>query len=198
MAYPGQRPGDVTIDNDPKNPKIFKAHESELSAIALNKDGTRLATASVKGTLIRVWNTQTLEKIAELRRGTDSAAVNCLNFSSDSKHLCISSNKGTIHIFTLTSPEQQSEKSEEKGVWGYIPSFAKGGALWRWSRAQFHITEPYSICAFGEENCVIVVSADGSFHRYTFNEKEGGETSEGKHTPFLKRDEGGEERSKSS
>lgn len=37
--------------------------------------GTRVATASVKGTLIRVWDTTRKILLVELRRGSDVATV---------------------------------------------------------------------------------------------------------------------------
>lgn len=56
-------------------PIWIAAHKSELGCIALNPQGTRLATASQKGTLIRVWDTVTKNQIVELRRGSDIATV---------------------------------------------------------------------------------------------------------------------------
>eukprot|EP01088_Endostelium_zonatum_P015684 TRINITY_DN3965_c0_g1_i1.p1 TRINITY_DN3965_c0_g1~~TRINITY_DN3965_c0_g1_i1.p1 ORF type:complete len:353 (-),score=69.60 TRINITY_DN3965_c0_g1_i1:49-1107(-) len=184
LAYPGPKTGEISVETvvTGESIKTWKAHESEISAIALSLKGSKLATASVKGTLIRVWDTATGNKIAELRRGTDSAVIGCLNFNHDESKLCVSSNKGTVHIFSITQPELE-EKREDKGMWGYMPSF-KG--KWRWSHAQFHISEPYSICAFGENNTILVVSSDGTFHKYKFDEKDGGDATEAQHDRFLK------------
>lgn len=56
-------------------PIWIAAHKSELGCIALNQQGSRVATASQKGTLIRVWDTTTRNQLVELRRGSDIATV---------------------------------------------------------------------------------------------------------------------------
>ena len=42
---------------------LIKIIQGNVAALAINSDGKQLATASEKGTLIRVWNTETLEKV---------------------------------------------------------------------------------------------------------------------------------------
>ena len=72
----------------------------KFSSFDLNS-GTRLATASVKGTLIRVFDVSTGNLAIELRRGSNTATIYCINFNADSSLLCVSSDHGTIHIFSL-------------------------------------------------------------------------------------------------
>ncbi|CAF0721186.1 unnamed protein product [Didymodactylos carnosus] len=87
------------------NPRVIKAHDGELAAMALNQNGTLLATASLRGTIVRIWNTSTLESVMELRRGTDTADINSISFSFDSSFLCVSSDKGTVHIYCIRDPK---------------------------------------------------------------------------------------------
>ncbi len=57
------------------NVSIIAAHSGRLSCISLNHDGSRCATTSDKGTLIRVFNTVTGVLLHELRRGVDRAEI---------------------------------------------------------------------------------------------------------------------------
>lgn len=56
-------------------PVILNAHQGEITCLALNKQGTLVASASSKGTLIRIWDTIRKTRIVELRRGSDPATL---------------------------------------------------------------------------------------------------------------------------
>jgi len=92
---------------------IIKAHENGIQTFCLNLDGTKLATASEKGTLIRIWDVEKGSKIKELRRGKDPAVIYSIAFSKDSKFLCCSSDKGTIHIFNIQEEDEEEDNKKK-------------------------------------------------------------------------------------
>ena len=69
--------------------------------MALNFQGTLLATASDKGTLIRIFSTEDGAPLQEVRRGSDKAEIFSIAFDKNSHWIACSSDKGTIHIFTV-------------------------------------------------------------------------------------------------
>lgn len=62
-----------------------------------------VSTASDNGTLIRIFQTQTGEFLQELRRGTDKVEIHFICFDQTSKFLSATSNKGTIHLWSLNT-----------------------------------------------------------------------------------------------
>jgi hypothetical protein len=102
LACPGVQKGHVRVElYDQRKTTLIAAHEAALACLALNGAGTRLATASEKGTLIRVYDTATGDLLQELRRGADKADIHCLAFNVGSSMLACTSEKGTCHMFRL-------------------------------------------------------------------------------------------------
>ena len=93
--------------------QLLEAHESALRGLAITADGSKVATASVKGTVIRVWDVATATCVQEYRRGVERATITCLSFSWDFKWLACTSDKGTAHVFEVESSEEQEEKKKD-------------------------------------------------------------------------------------
>jgi len=77
------------------------AHQSPILKVAMNYQGTQVATCSCKGTMIRVFSLPKGEKLHTFSRGITNAMVYFLNFSRSSNHLIVSCDSGTIHVFPL-------------------------------------------------------------------------------------------------
>jgi hypothetical protein len=70
-----------------------------------------LATASDKGTVIRVWSLPNAEKLYQLRRGSREARIHSITFNVMSTLLAVSSAHDTVHIFKLGKQGASGKKS---------------------------------------------------------------------------------------
>lgn len=95
---------------------ILLAHTTALAALTITPNGQLIATASVTGTLIRVWDAKTSKLVHELRRGTDGAAVWSLRFRPDGLAICASSDKGTIHLWHLLNPNPTTHGTKKPSL----------------------------------------------------------------------------------
>merc|ERR1719412_1872497 len=113
---------------------VIPAHEGQLAALQLSRTNTRGATASTKGTVIRVFDTRDGAKLYELRRGIKrTASIFSLSFSPCGTFLACSSNTETVHVFKLDESSHASEGSygsppSDEGWYGYINSVVSASA----------------------------------------------------------------------
>ncbi|KAL2051708.1 hypothetical protein ABVK25_008122 [Lepraria finkii] len=85
---------------------VVEAHRSPLSCITVNDAGTLLATASDKGTIIRVFSIPSARKLYQFRRGSMPSRIYSMSYNTTSSLLCVSSATDTVHIFKLGAPPQ--------------------------------------------------------------------------------------------
>ncbi|XP_052070718.1 WD repeat domain phosphoinositide-interacting protein 2-like isoform X4 [Mytilus californianus] len=131
LAYPGSNQiGEVQIFDtiNLRAVTMIPAHDNPLAAIAFNAQGNRVATASEKGTVIRVFSVPDGQKLFEFRRGVKRCAtIYSLAFSVDSMFLAASSSTETVHVFKLETPKDN--KTEEPQGWmGYFGQALKTSA----------------------------------------------------------------------
>lgn len=88
------------------------AHQNLIQVMNFNQSATLLATASAKGTVIRVWSIPTLERVWCFRRGLSDPTMYSISFSPNSDIITCTGNR-TVQIF----------KSELSGRYaGHSPS----------------------------------------------------------------------------
>lgn len=119
LACPGLTKGQVRLElHGLKKPKFISAHDSSLACLVLTLDGRLLATASNKGTLIRVFNTHDGTRLQEVRRGADRAEIFSISFSGNAQWLAVSSDKGTVHVFSLKGETEEGSNKPLEGQGG--------------------------------------------------------------------------------
>jgi WD40 repeat protein len=163
----------------------------------LNSDGSLIATASDKGTLIRIFKTDDGTFLQELRRGKEKADINSICFHPNSKLVSSSSDRGTIHIWSLGNSMKKltdageinsstfinEEKEKEKdsiaeadvpknqtSILSGLPNIL-GGKYFKseWSFAQLRIEDNKSVCTFGPNNTIIVMTSSGKYYQASYD-----------------------------
>lgn len=158
-----------------------------MFAMCLNYAGTLLATASDKGTLIRIFSTENGQPLQELRRGREKADIYSICFDLKSQWLACTSDRNTIHIFTVNvkfdaqnpiklSPEEEvkavdeeldekkegtdrpeNKKSKLNFLKGVLPKYFDS----EWSYARFKVpnddSSQFQTCAFSQDSTHLVV-----------------------------------------
>ncbi|XP_068161878.1 WD repeat domain phosphoinositide-interacting protein 1-like isoform X3 [Antennarius striatus] len=195
LAYPGSTTiGEITVydANNLSTLTLIQAHDSPLAALTFNASGTKLASASEKGTVIRVFTIPEGQKLFEFRRGMKRyVSISSLSFSADTQFLCASSNTETVHIFKL---EQHcpSSQEEESPTWSayvgkmftaastYLP--AQVSDMMHQDRAfatvRLNMFGLKNICALATIQKLprlLVASSDGYFYIYNVDPQDGGE-----------------------
>lgn len=104
------RNGDIIIfDCSTLHPiSVIEAHKTQVAAMVFSNDGSLLATASDKGTIIRIFSVETGVKLYQFRRGTYNTKIYSLAFSPDNMFVIASSATETVHIFRLGEEEAKN------------------------------------------------------------------------------------------
>ncbi|BFZ03446.1 hypothetical protein BsWGS_06485 [Bradybaena similaris] len=195
LAYPGSvQAGEVQIFDTMTLRAVINisAHDNPLAAVAFNSQGTQLATASEKGTVIRVFSLPDGAKLFEFRRGLKRCAdIQCLAFSIDSLFLCTCSNTETVHIFKL---EDHKDKSQEDTSWmGILNSTFRSSASYlpagisdvvsqgrSFATARLPHAGLKSVCTIVSLHNVpllLLATYEGHLYIYNIDQSEGGECS---------------------
>ncbi|KAL2556698.1 Autophagy-related protein 18a [Forsythia ovata] len=205
LVCPGLQKGQVRVEHYAlKRTEFILAHDSGIAYFTLSQDGIFLATASCKGTLVRIFNAHGGTLLQEVRRGADRAEIYSLAFSPTAQWLAVSSDKGTVHVFELKvnlgnlgsdtsrSPTDRNlaattSSSSLSFIKGVLPNYFNSER----SVAQFRLVEGARfIVAFGDQkNTVVILGLDGSFYLCKFDPETGGVMTQLDYHNFLEPEE---------
>lgn len=90
---------------------VVRAHKSPLAVLKLSHDGSLLASASEKGTIVRVFAVPSGNLLYQFRRGTYPSRVFSISFNNSSTLLAISSSTSTVHIYRLKEAQGADSNS---------------------------------------------------------------------------------------
>ncbi|XP_017957582.1 WD repeat domain phosphoinositide-interacting protein 2 isoform X2 [Drosophila navojoa] len=195
LAYPGSvTSGEVQIfDAINLHAKtMIPAHDTPLAAIAFSPSGTEIATASERGTVIRVFSSQDGSRLFELRRGLKRCvSIVSLSFSTCAEYLVSSSNTETVHIFRLDrSAAENSDHGKQssddwmgflsKTVTSYLPTqvtdvFSQGRAFASVTLPEAGVRRMCAITTIQKQLRLLIASQDGYLYVYSIPSVEGAE-----------------------
>lgn len=163
LAFPDTDKGVVQVVNlNSMDYETFKAHDNDIEMICLSQDGIYMATASSKGTIIRIVELKKGNLIKELRRGSKPTQIYSLSFSLNNQYLICSASSGTIHLFDLDKNSVVNDILETLNL-----SFEK-------SIGQIRNIEGKSICCFDNTKeyqfMVTCITSNGYFYILNFRE----------------------------
>jgi len=203
LAYPGHsHTGELQIFDciNLASRVIIPAHEGQLAALQFSPSGQRIATASEKGTVIRVFSCHDGAKLYELRRGLKrTASIYSLSFSPCGAFLACSSNTETVHVFRLDeamakdSTVLAGSPPQDDGWFGYINTAVTATAAYlpltvtdtllqgrAFASVHLNQTGSKNICALAiirRSLRLLVCSSEGFLHLYSLDQAEGGDCS---------------------
>lgn len=103
------------------------AHSHSISKVSIgggsndNDSVTQkvFATASIQGTIIRVFRLVDCVKLFELQRGSSPSTIHSISLNMNASRIAVSSSKGTIHLFDLCKENRanyQAKQSSKRNV----------------------------------------------------------------------------------
>ncbi|KAI3630596.1 hypothetical protein MIR68_012031 [Amoeboaphelidium protococcarum] len=178
-----------------RNVAVIQAHTSRLQNIQLSADGNLIATASIKGTLIRVFDITAGQLIQTFRRGTEHATIYNLVWTADSRFLACCSDTGSIHVFKLAAvqsdaassaqyrPSQQhldntaqisdSLKASPSQINPMLPAYFQPERSF--ARCSISLTSARFKIQFGDsEKSLVAITENGEYFKFAFDPSEGG------------------------
>ena len=164
ISYPDKVRGRIRIKCYESNTiTLIHAHKNSISFISLNYNGSLLQ---------------------EIRRGLDKAIIFDITFSNDNLLLSVSSNKKTIHVYSIENSFKEINQndsiknipSNNKSILSILPDFFFEGYFQsEWSFTKINLGYENCLLGFVDDNCLIGVNPQGKYFRINLDLSKKGE-----------------------
>lgn len=94
---------------------VITAHETDVGALAMNAEGTLIASASIKGTIIRIFSAEEGQLLQELRRGSGKALITSIIFHPTMNMIACTSNRSSVHLFEIKKSVEKCIETKHVG-----------------------------------------------------------------------------------
>ena len=175
-----------------EKPYSYILNDENIGFLTINYDGNLIAVANDKGTLVKIYNCKNGELLKEFERGRSKVEYIFVCFDNKNKFMAISSNKGTIHIFSMkgifekikendnTINEKNNKnninESNQKNDELILPDNDKsffGNTEKGFAKVKTN-SKTKNICSFVGKNMIIVISYDNKYYQAEIDIQKGG------------------------
>jgi WD40 repeat protein len=194
LAFPTRPKGFVKVKYYEKNIEVdINAHSETIAYLSINNEGTIIATASEKGTIIRFFLINNGDFIDEIKNCHNMTEINYMIFDNTSNFIAICTDKGYINIWSLNEIWEKiyqknlendddneinckghlnNEIKNKKIIFSFLPEFITGGSIKPFAKVR--IGEEIAICTFQDEYNLIYITSTGKYFKATINKEKGG------------------------
>ena len=158
-------------------PRIIEAHTHDIECLEMDPNGMHIASASKKGTIIRVFRVKDGSVLQEFRRGIDNAKIMSICFDVTGQMLAVSSDSGTVHVYMIPI---EGDEVDSVSTSGAAPvdfrnkksrfSFFKKAIKYfdsEWSSLQLKVDEKIVFVNFNAEtSSILVYKSTGKFWKH--------------------------------
>lgn len=141
-------------------PEKITPHKNKLQFVKLSKTGKLLATISINGTILRLWDIVSLKLICEIRLGSFKTNVKEVIFSRDLKYVAVVFEN--LYIFKI----QKKMDSYTNYLWGLTTGIDYF--------AYHNLDNRNSIVNFVEDSDLLIIQNDNIVTKIGFCKKSGG------------------------
>jgi WD40 repeat protein len=146
--------------------EIVNAHESNVVCIAVSKDGTLLASASEKGSYIRLFDTSNGALLAELKKGRKGTLTH-ISFELNNDYIGYASNIGKIYIYDINKVKKYIS-SQEKGKSDKKEDKKEIHKVKEKAIVKYRINETNYIMGFIQPKSIVILTSDGKFYKASY------------------------------